>query len=862
MGTDKSKSISSDDASSASKDLTTSALHNLARDITMEIFPNGDFASRDKQTEQLLQSKSEFAVGEQLGAGGMGRIYRARQKDLQRDVAIKQLHPHLCEVERIRKGFFNEAIVTGKLAHPNVVPVYGLSESQHSLSMSMKLISGCTLEDIIIPVTRQHEQMAAKFDIDDCIEVIIAICNPVAFAHSKEIIHRDIKPGNVMVGEFGEILLLDWGLACSISNTPEADIQNGIPHVSVIPGIEGTLAYMSPEMMNGVGRELGVHSDIYLLGACLYFVLTGKAPHLHRKQRLTDIPEERDYVDPLPEHIDSELRRICSQAMAKEPAERYPSVKIFQAELKDYLKHQESRRVAEHANTLLANAQKNYSLNLDSSGRISLFHDLSECLSAYRQSLALWDGNEEARNAYRQAGLAAARMMFNTREYKAALVYLKDIKGPEASEIRQKIKYALLDSEKANRARVYLRGVSITLIGLLLASVISFWFVFRFMDKTAMRVGEEARKSLVINGKRDLTRVVRNAATAMGFEKQTVNTSLNQLVRSFEMALINNTSTGNAAVDGVAKVFAMPPGRESDAINRANEVGYAMTQPFNVPKAETAVQSIALTQIAPLVSRLYDDNKNLIIRFFIGFNDTQLLSTFPKKSAKQVNGPFVDSGWFARGRDTEKINFTPPYRDPATNRIVTSAVLPVHDAAGNFLGVAGADLHILDLLQPLKVDPNWSDKCKIEIARIVDDEIEIIFSDNYEHLSSPHGDASWVQRDRISNIDAKAFSQMTQDLANGTEGVVSFSRNNKSVLWGYAPLGIQNSFVLITVAHETLAKEADRIHNTIVRENTAALLYIGKVVGLIFGALLVLSALLALQVMRRRLKTQTLPPVQ
>ena len=826
-----------------SADMTTSVLHRLARDATMQICPNGHPPEIKKVKDQLLQSQSEFSMAEELGAGGMGRIFRAHQKDLQRDVAIKQLHPHLSEVSRIREGFFNEAIITGKLAHPNVVPVYALSQSPNNLSMSMKLISGCTLEDIICPETRQHHCMAKKFDADDCIEIIIAICNPVAFAHSQQIIHRDIKPGNIMVGEFGEILLLDWGLACSVADDADSVLSAGIPHVSGIPGPEGTLSYMAPEMLENDGRGLGTHSDIYLLGACLYFVLTGTPPHRHRHNKVYATREERDAYEPLPDHVDAELKRICDRAMAPHPADRYSTAQEFQADLKGYLKHQESRQVANDARIQFEKAKASYGPNLDSTERISLFHDLSECLASYRQALSLWEGNTEAKLAHQEASLAAARMMYESEEYKGAMVYMKDLEGPEADEMRKKIRCALDNFSKAKRAMVYLRVTALVLGGLLVASGISAWMVYHFMEKTAEEVADETRKSLVADGKRDLGRVVSNTAIAMGYQRQTIATALNQFVVRYREAyqkqvqqpdsVLSETEMTPASADNSFKVY-LPEGTSKDTVFR---------------------ELNALTEVGPQIEQLYKDNKAFLIRYYIGLEKSNILAEFPGASNQVDISNITETGWFQRGKFTNSVYYTPPYRENRSGRVVTSAVLPVVASDNSFLGVAGVDIYMSDILKTLKLASNWKGGCKIEIARIIDNAVDIVFSTDYEKMATkPTTNASWVPRERIADIDPNLLAEMKHNLQSGKEGVMNLKNKGRAVLWGYAPLGIQEAFVLITVDHTSLTREADETRDAIISSNTNALIHLGKRVGLIFGALLVLSAILAFPLVRRRLE--------
>ncbi len=814
--------------------------------------------------DRQLYSKSEFTVGEELGAGGMGRIYRARQKDLQRDVAIKQLHPHLFKVDRIREGFFSEAIITGKLAHPNVVPVYGLSQSESNLSMQMKLISGCTLEDVVCPQTDHHREMAAQFDTHDCIEILIAICNPVAFAHSQEIIHRDIKPGNIMVGEFGEMLLLDWGLACSISSAGEFDSNPEVPHVVQISGQEGTWSYMAPEMMDGNGRALGIHSDIYLLGACLYFILTGKPPHRHRHDRNFSTAEERDYYEPLPEHLDAELRRICEQAMARDPAGRYSNVKDFQKELKDFLRHQESRQIADNAGRKLAQAKAEYSAHLSESERVTLFYNLADSLASYRQALTLWDGNRDARIAHQNACLDAAKMVSASGDYNTALVYLTDAEGKDAENLHSQIQKALSESRKTGRARALLRVAAIVLVGLSIATIASAWAVYHFMENTAENVADQTRKSLISDGEKDLKRVVRNAATAMTYQRQTVVNALNHFIENFKLVYDPDMDSGRFSTADDQLLHFEPSTRYSRLTGEGRVPaptlvtfdGFVFSPPANPPATTDMSQRQALNRIVPQIKQLYANNRSLVIRYYMGFENSRLFAEYPGTSDALSDYDPTAQGWYLRGKNTSIMNFTPPYLDKSTGRPILSAVLPITNTENQFIGVAGLDIYVKDLLKPLEVNPNWDNGCKIEIAKMMGDEVEIIFSTDYENHSDKPTSEFWVPRERISNVWGYALSKLKADLRAGREGVINLQRDKRPVLWGYAPLGIQNSFVLFTVDHETLTREADEVRNTIISHNTAAMIHIGKVVGLIFGALLLLSLVLAYPLFRSKLTSR------
>ena len=144
----------------------------------------------------------------------MGVVYQARQTRLLRDVALKSIKKEKRERDEVSRAFVSEALITGLLDHPNVVPIYDLIETEDGESaIAMKRIGGISWLELLHPESAEAIERAAEFDQDDHIEILIAVCNAVAYAHSKGIIHRDLKPSNVMVGEFGEVVVMDWGMA-------------------------------------------------------------------------------------------------------------------------------------------------------------------------------------------------------------------------------------------------------------------------------------------------------------------------------------------------------------------------------------------------------------------------------------------------------------------------------------------------------------------------------------------------------------------------------------------------------------------------------------------------------------------------
>ncbi len=300
-----------------------------------------------------------------FATGGMGEVWTAKDVSLNRLVVVKVLrHEHFRSAEAARR-FLSEAEVTSRLDHPGIAPVYAVGRLPDGRPCYvMRFIEGCSLQDAI---NRFHEEESATPPSDtarqakapfpsapvcfdslafrDLLGHLIAACEIVAFAHSRGIIHRDIKPANVMLGNFGETLVIDWGLAKSLPDQDEAVeqvVQDRDPsHETTLGTVVGTPAFMSPEQAEGRTELVGPASDVYSLGATLYVLLTGKAPFrqsrldfLLARVRRGDFPPPRATGQvPVP----AALQAICLKAMAREPQRRYASAGELAQDLKRWL---------------------------------------------------------------------------------------------------------------------------------------------------------------------------------------------------------------------------------------------------------------------------------------------------------------------------------------------------------------------------------------------------------------------------------------------------------------------------------------------------------------------------------------------
>ncbi len=304
-----------------------------------------------------LDSRLRFETARELARGGLGRVLLAHDSHLDRDVAIKEMLGSPMErVERVER-FFHEAQLTGQLEHPGIVPVYAVGVSHMGLPFyAMKLIHGRTLYEMIQEVQEipaKDPEWETKFH--ELIRIVIETCNAVAFAHSKGILHRDIKPHNIMVGTYGETMLVDWGLARRFGSdfeehSPTDEQSDAITthkmgaehhasgtHVETREGtVVGTPVYMAPEQAMGEVGTLDQRADVYALGATLYEVITGQNAYGPQPTSLMQRVCKGDIVPPreVVSNISRPLEAICRKALALDREERYATALELANDLK------------------------------------------------------------------------------------------------------------------------------------------------------------------------------------------------------------------------------------------------------------------------------------------------------------------------------------------------------------------------------------------------------------------------------------------------------------------------------------------------------------------------------------------------
>ena len=294
--------------------------------------------SADMREREGIPAPKHLWIAPELGYGAMGHVHAALDRNLLRHVALKRLDKRHLAVDMYRDGFTAEAQITGQLEHPNIVPVHEFAIGDNGVPyFTMKLVHGVDFKKWLSDPSRP----AGSSDrLEHGLEIILKVCDAIAYAHHRGVIHRDIKPENVMVADFGQVYVMDWGLARLVKTKP----ASGQRAQMEAQGPVGTVTHMAPEQALGNPAEMDERSDVFGLGALLYELVSGETPY-GRPRNMNDaffratggkvIPlEQASFTVQVPKR----LNEIVMKAVAPSKADRYQSVIELQKDIREFLR--------------------------------------------------------------------------------------------------------------------------------------------------------------------------------------------------------------------------------------------------------------------------------------------------------------------------------------------------------------------------------------------------------------------------------------------------------------------------------------------------------------------------------------------
>jgi serine/threonine-protein kinase len=370
---------------------TAQASGRLPDDRDRSLFPS---------TRIGVDAENDFRLRAEIGRGGMASVWAAEQMALAREVALKRCTERSPEAEHL---LLREAIITGQLEHPGIVPVHTVLMDSEGPVVVMKRVSGTTWDALI---------RAAETPLEQHLDILAAALNAVELAHSRGVVHRDLKPSNIMIGDYGQVYVLDWGVAMRRQDAPS-------------DAIVGTPFYMAPEMAEGRADE---RTDVFLLGATLHEVLTGSPRH--RGDTALLLLYAAMYVEPYAygKDVPEELAQLCNRACARRPEDRFQSVAELRHALRTYRTHRNAQLLCDAADQ----AQKRALANAADTARYA--HAQSDFLEArfgYHAALRIWAESPRATQGLRSTLQAMCRRELDAGRSEPARALLAELNPPD-----------------------------------------------------------------------------------------------------------------------------------------------------------------------------------------------------------------------------------------------------------------------------------------------------------------------------------------------------------------------------------------------------------------------------------------------
>jgi serine/threonine protein kinase len=410
-----------------------------ASDIQADL-PTGTLADM----KSLQSGNADFVLQKLIGKGGQGEVWEAWQSSLRRLVAVK------CLMSGDISEFLQEAYTSGELDHPNIVPVYDLGriydgEKEQPL-LAMKKVQGSPWNELL-KADRKDEELKKEAFLIKHLRILVDVCNAVAYAHSKGIIHRDLKPSQVMVGQFGEVFLMDWGLAVYVESDMSDISSESLPKFSTLKTASnrcGSPAYMAPEQTMETTTELGFWTDIYLLGAILFELAVGKPPHASETAEGAYFMAVLNEFCDIPDDIPGDIHRLMFNSLSTDPVDRPESATAFRDALEDYLsgasRQRESREMVEVVKMSLAEVDLE---SLD-------YGHVAQLTQRLSRALQLWPENSEAEEVRQRLLGRHAQLAFEAGDLQLAY----SLAGSLADDLERMNLLREIGNERKKKERV------------------------------------------------------------------------------------------------------------------------------------------------------------------------------------------------------------------------------------------------------------------------------------------------------------------------------------------------------------------------------------------------------------------------
>jgi serine/threonine protein kinase len=358
----------------------------LGQTVGLTLMPPEDRPgpSLDMHMSALSLSGCDVELIKPIAQGGMAEVFLAKQRGMEREVAVKRLKPSVDSLAS-RAGLLREARLTGQLEHPNVIPVHTLGAAADGGPMLvMKHIDGITWRQFIDAPDARADALTGDTPFAKHLDVLMQVAKAVHYAHSRGVVHRDIKPENVMIGRFGDVYLLDWGIAVRLDPAPQIRLD----------GIAGTPGYMAPEMVGTADMPISPLTDVFLMGAVLHELITGKPPNnaqtvhqaLHQAYRAAPPKFGPD--------VSTDLASICWRAMAREPSERFADAETFRQALLTHLSNRESAVIAHEAQRRLMRLRR--AVKAEAPDPAEVYRAYGAARFGFEQALRRWPDNLNA----------------------------------------------------------------------------------------------------------------------------------------------------------------------------------------------------------------------------------------------------------------------------------------------------------------------------------------------------------------------------------------------------------------------------------------------------------------------------------